>query len=254
MAGDPGAGRRMDRHARDRAGVCVRRRDARVADGPQPRAPEVHLDAVGLRGHRGSRREALDLRRPAVGVHGADRLRCLDDDPPVLGLVHEERRRGAPVLRVPQLLRVLDAPARARRELRAADRRLGVRRRRLVPADLVLVPAHDGHERGTEGVPDQRVRRRRPRARDVLHLPSHRQRRLHHDVQCRPSRVRAQLAGHRRRLSVAARGCVRQVRPGPAAHVAPGRDGGADASLLADPRRDDGDRRRLPDCPHASAV
>ena len=29
------------------------------------------------------------------------------------------------------------------RQLPAADRRLGVRRRRLLPADLVLVPAHD---------------------------------------------------------------------------------------------------------------
>ena len=32
-------------------------------------------------------------------------------------------------------------------ELPAADRRLGIRRRRLLPADLVLVPAHDRHAR-----------------------------------------------------------------------------------------------------------
>ena len=34
----------------------------------------------------------------------------------------------------------------------------------------------------------------------------------------------------------------------------PGRDGGPDAGLLADPRRHDGDRRRLPDRAHAPAV
>ncbi len=38
-----------------------------------------------------------------------------------------------------------------------------------VSADLVLVPAHDRDERRAEGVPDQCVRRRWPRARDVLH-------------------------------------------------------------------------------------
>ena len=47
---------------------------------------------------------------------------------------------------------------------------------------------------------------------------------------------------------------VREVRPGPVPHVAPGRDGGPDAGLLADPRRDDGHRRRLPHRPPAPAV
>ena len=47
---------------------------------------------------------------------------------------------------------------------------------------------------------------------------------------------------------------VRQVRAGPAAHVAPGRDGGPDAGLRPDPRRDDGDGRRVPDRPPAPAV
>ena len=57
-----------------------------------------------------------------------------------------------------------------------------------------------------------------------------------------------------RRADPAARRRVREVRPGPAAHVAPGRDGGPDAGLRADPRRDDGHRRRLPDRAHAPAV
>ena len=47
--------------------------------------------------------------------------------------------------------------------------------------------------------------------------------------------------------SAAARRRLRQVRAGPAAHLAPGRDGGPDAGLGADPRRHDGHRRRLPD-------
>ena len=57
-----------------------------------------------------------------------------------------------------------------------------------------------------------------------------------------------------RRLHPAARRRVREVRPGAAAHVAPGRDGGPDAGQRADPRRDDGHRRRLPDRAHAPAV
>ena len=59
------------------------------------------------------------------------------------------------------------------RQLRAADRRLGLRRRRLLHADQLLVPAHDSDRRRPQGVRDQRRRRRRPGARDVLHLPPH---------------------------------------------------------------------------------
>ena len=66
--------------------------------------------------------------------------------------------------------------------------------------------------------------------------------------------VHGQPAGARRGLHPAAGRRVRQVRPGPAAHLAPGRDGGPDAGLRADPRRDDGDRRRVPDRAPAPAV
>ena len=59
-------------------------------------------------------------------------------------------------------------------ELLPADRRLGVRRRGLLPADLLLVPAHDRHAGRHQGVRHQRGRRRRPRARDVFHLQRHR--------------------------------------------------------------------------------
>ena len=46
----------------------------------------------------------------------------------------------------------------------------------------------------------------------------------------------------------------REVGPDPVPHVASGRDGGPDTGLRADPCRDDGDRRRLPDLPHAPGV
>ena len=66
--------------------------------------------------------------------------------------------------------------------------------------------------------------------------------------------VHGQPAGARRGLHPAAGRRVRQVRPGPAAHLAPGRHGGPDAGLRPDPRRDDGDRRRVPDRAPAPAV
>ena len=56
------------------------------------------------------------------------------------------------------------------------------------------------------------------------------------------------------RLHPAARRRVRQVRPGPAPHLAPGRHGGPDPGLRPDPRGDDGHRRRLPDRAPAPAV
>ena len=46
----------------------------------------------------------------------------------------------------------------------------------------------------------------------------------------------------------------RQVRPVPAARLAPGRHGGPDARLRPDPRGHDGRRRRLPRGPHAARL
>ena len=62
--------------------------------------------------------------------------------------------------------------------------------------------------------------------------------------------------GHadRRDLPAAAGRRLRQVGPAAAPHLASRRDGGPDAGLLADPRRDDGHRRRLPDRAHPPAV
>ena len=47
---------------------------------------------------------------------------------------------------------------------------------------------------------------------------------------------------------------LRQVRAGPAPHLARRRDGGPDAGQRPDPRRDDGHRRRLPDRPLLPAL
>ena len=66
----------------------------------------------------------------------------------------------------------------------------------------------------------------------------------------------AMLSSTRRRPRRArpARRRGREVGADPAAHLAPGRDGGPDAGLRADPRGDDGHGRRLPDRAHAPAL
>ena len=71
-----------------------------------------------------------------------------------------------------------------------------------LPADLVLVPAHDGDRRGHQGVRHQRRRRRRPRARHVLHLPPLRHGRL-------PRRPSTGARGLRRRATpTSPPGCI----------------------------------------------
>ena len=134
--------------------VGLGRRPARPPRPPGRRAP-ADRHALPVRVRR-DRDPVHDPRRPALGVHVPRRHRGLDADPPLLVRLHG-RRRGLPaVLLVPELLRLLDADARPRRQLRLPDRRLGVRRLRLLRADLLLVPARDGDEGGHEGVRDQR--------------------------------------------------------------------------------------------------
>ena len=74
------------------------------------------------------------------------------------------------------------------------------------------------------------------------------------DVRAAPSEASPRATATSPRAAPAARRRVREVRADPAAHLAPGRDGGPDAGLRPDPRGDDGHRRRLPDRAHAPAV
>ena len=139
-------------------------------------------------------------------------------------------------------------------ELLLPDRRLGVRRRGVLPADLVLVPARDGdaapasrRSSSTSSATSASCSgRTSSSSRSARSTSSARSRRA--------GRVRAQRRRPRRRLPAAARRRVREVRAGPAAHLAPGRDGGPDAGLRPDPRRHDGDRGRLPDRAHAPVL
>ncbi len=195
-----------------------------------------------------------DPGRPAVGVHVPGRQRRLVPDPRLLDRLHGRRPRLHALLRLPQLLRLLDAAAGAGGQLRAADHRLGVRRRRLLPADLVLVPARDRHARRHQGLRDQRDRRRRPRDRGV---PAARQDGLARlRGRLRPGRpgLLAQRRHAGRGLPADPRRRVRQVGAAAAAHLAPGRDGGPHPGLRPDPRRHHGHGRRLPDRAHAPAV
>ena len=132
-------------------------------------------------------------------------------------------------------------------QLRHPARRLGPRRPLLLPADRLLVAAPDGGRGGQEGVHHERDRRRRDRARHLRDLEPRALGRL-------PDRSSAQAPGqHRDRQphrqldrAAAARRRRRQVGAAAAAHLAARRDGGPDPGLRADPRRHDGDGRRLP--------
>ena len=73
---------------RDLPRVPRRARGADLAAGPRAGAPRARLLPVELRRHRGHRRQDVDPRRPAVGVHDPRRQRHLDADPPVLDLLH----------------------------------------------------------------------------------------------------------------------------------------------------------------------
>ena len=112
----------------------------------------------------------------------------------------------------------------------------------------------DGDAGRHQGVRHQRGRRRRPRARHLLHLQADRHARLP-AARSRPRRTISERQRRPRRgLPAAARRRVREVRAGAAAHLAPGRDGGPDAGLRAHPRRHDGHRGRLPDRAHAPVL
>ena len=107
-----------------------------------------------------------------------------------------------------------------------------------------------------EGVPRQPRRRLRLRARDHGDLREHRARSTSTESLERLHRSRRATSiipiGIVALLRV--RGRDGQERPVPAPRLAAGRDGGPDPGLGADPRRDDGQRRRLPRRPRQPAL
>ena len=245
---------RLGRHRVHRARLRLLDRGALdAARPPRRRAPDLRL-ALQLRLGGRARHPDEHPRRPALGLHVPGGDRGLDPDPPLLAGLHGLRPRLHAVLFLPQLLRLLDAAAGPGRQLRPADRRLGVRRLRLLRADQLLVPARDRDQGRHEGVRDQRHRRHRPGARGALHLPRARHLRLPRDLRRRPRELHHQPGRGDRDLPADLRRGLRQVRSGAVPHLAPGRDGGPDAGLGADPRRDHGHRRRLPDRAHVPAL
>ena len=116
-----------------------------------------------------------------------------------------------------------------------------------LPADRVLVPQAQRGAGRQEGVHRQPRRRRRVRARDHAHLrqPRHARHPRGHraDRRARPD------GDHGHRPADLRRGDG-QERPVPAPRLAARRDGGPDPGVGADPRGDDGQRRRLPRGPH----
>ena len=73
---------------------------------------------------------------------------------------------------------------------------------------------------------------------------------LHRASTTPPRAAIAAVDGHRRSRVMLFVGAVRQERPAAAVRLAARRDGGPDAGVGADPRRHDGDGRRVPDGAH----
>ena len=251
LAGAPRPGRRVDRDRRDRARLPELDRGAGGAARQARVGPRAHLLAVDLRLGRGPRHQARDPGRPAVGVHDPGGHRRLDADPPLLDQLPRVRPRLRPLLQLPQLLRLLHAAAGPGGQLRAPDRRLGLRRLRLLRADQLLVPAEHGDHGRHEGLRDQRDRRRRAGARGLLHLPRAGDLRLPAHVRVGARAVHDQRGRGGGDLPADPGRGVREVRPAAAPHLAPRRDGGPHPGLRPDPRGDHGHRGRLPDRPHA---
>ena len=204
-------------------------------------------DRVDVARVRPFQRRPAAARRPAEHDDDADRRRRRRADRPLLDRLHGRRRRGAPLLRLHRVLRLLDAAARRGRQPAHAARRLGARRALLLPADRLLARAAERGSGGEEGVHHECVRRRDDGAR-LLH--PHRA----HELAVVRSAQRSSLfdAGESHRTRPARRRGG-EVGADPAPDVAARRDGRPHAGQRPHPRGDHGDGRRLPDRAHASS-
>ena len=175
------------------------------------------------------------------------------------GYMHEEPDSGVrALLLVPEPVRVVHAGAGARRELPGHVRRLGRGRALLLPADRLLVS-----RRSRRPTP---ARRRSSSTASATSGSSSAMLLLFVtfgtlDFQAVVDRGRGRYAPetagigvHHGRHAAAVPRRHRQVGADPALRLAAGRDGRPDAGVGADPRRDDGDGRRLHDRPQRRAV
>ena len=249
----------LDRDGGDRAVLRGRRSATLISlQGHAAGAPPARLLALELRLDGRHRREDVDPRRPAVGVHDPDRHRGLDADPPLLDRP-TWTKTGAScrffaylnffvfsmlllVLAGNFLLLIVGwAFVGAASYLLIS---FWYRRTTATTAGLkafvINVVGDVGLVLGTYFI------FKHTGTLEMLGT-------FHRDR----STARSAAARRRRpggRLHPAARRRVREVRADPAAHLAARRDGRPDAGQRADPRRDDGHGRRLPDRAHAPAV
>ena len=168
---------------------------------------------------------------------------------------HMERRRGLhPLLHVPEPVRRLDARAGAGRQPAAPLPGLGGRGPLQLPAHLVLAEGPAERLQRPQGVHRHPRRGHGAHRRTVpaLHAAAHAADPA--DARGGAGQLRARLGRGRRRRPAHPRRRGRQVGAGPAADLAPGRDGRPVAGQRAHPRRDHGHRRRLPHRAHQRAV